>query len=923
MHRVNKIGGGGQQQQQQQHQRSRSSGRNTTSTATRPQHLQESVQQQQHQQQPQAPPSASGSRGGPTATASRGRSRRSRAATRRGLGTSTNRPSEISRVEEEDVLSSPTANDNNNMNSSIDDTQQMMDSHNRNNSAPPKSSSISPKLALNLHVADSVDSDDNGTCFNSIGTTTPRQPSPRRVIKHQKHQPQQQQQQQQLYQPNLHDDNYHHTPPDNATTPNNNRLHIHPTPSKNKHLLRSRAHRAANHGQYRNNNANLINPTTFENTATLTPLQENGTPSPRTNNGNSSGGSRNNNAMEDGKDKRTIWDRPEEMISTNNNTNRGANNSNNGTANNNNTARDNSSAYSEFDHDDKGSHRGGNNGGGSVSAWNSQNYNSSAPQQVRRVRRSPYNPSGGGSVESNSRYEEDHVPTKNAMLENGGVVGGEPFRGNRSNNNGVGNVESVASNNVEMNEVDAFLNKPNMKAALGVGAAATLGAVILGPVGLLVGAASVGIGMGVMQIPEEQRTNVRKHAAISLEKARDIACDLSDTMSVNCAKYGNGSVSIGGEPVGLRLRDEIMDTLCSKDGGDSGGDGDDHFRERHSNRYHNRGGGGMGMMGEDLIGGGNGTDHHLSGMEIRSEGSSPIANAVNGVERGMNRLVGDVFGQDNTNEHPSPVSQSMNIITGGVGGNNEKGGRSGGGVGGGDHHGGTGLGEGKEDGAGRRVACGRKGRVVPLSQIHSLRPSLQPRAWLDVMASAHTTRDDKNEAMQEILILAKDKEISRWFLEEGILDSLMFILSNYFRNYSSFLRNETSEMVEKQEEPFSSFKQGGNAFFHAKLAANSCVALGKAHCAVVHTEGDLLLMSAYSRGSVPVERQLAQMLFEVPHHMKVMNPAHVATGQGGNNVPGEVQQQFDVEFTLTELSMQQAEDLASSIKALDDGKIDV
>lgn len=49
------------------------------------------------------------------------------------------------------------------------------------------------------------------------------------------------------------------------------------------------------------------------------------------------------------------------------------------------------------------------------------------------------------------------------------------------------------------------------------------------------------------------------------------------------------------------------------------------------------------------------------------------------------------------------------------------------------------------------------GRVVPLSQIHSLRPSLQPRAWLDVMASAYTSRDDKNEAMQEILILAKDK----------------------------------------------------------------------------------------------------------------------------------------------------------------------
>jgi methylphosphotriester-DNA--protein-cysteine methyltransferase len=33
--------------------------------------------------------------------------------------------------------------------------------------------------------------------------------------------------------------------------------------------------------------------------------------------------------------------------------------------------------------------------------------------------------------------------------------------------------------------------------------------------------------------------------------------------------------------------------------------------------------------------------------------------------------------------------------------------------------------------------------------------------------------------------------------------------------------------------------------------------------------------------------------------------------------------QFDAEFTLTELSMQQAEDLASSIKALDDGNVDV
>lgn len=179
----------------------------------------------------------------------------------------------------------------------------------------------------------------------------------------------------------------------------------------------------------------------------------------------------------------------------------------------------------------------------------------------------------------------------------------------------------------------------------------------------------------------------------------------------------------------------------------------------------------------------------------------------------------------------------------------------------------------------------------------------------------------------------------------------MFILSSFFRNYSAFLRNEPP--LSETQEPFESFKPGGNAFFHARLAANCCVALGKAHCAAVHTEGDLvcynvcvlelvvgfaqsytllnvvllfcpficlqLLMSAYSRGSVPVERQLAQMLFEVPHHMKVINPSLTIGNSGATN-----DNMYDhAEFTLTELSMQQAEDLASSIKSLDDGNIDV
>ena len=62
-------------------------------------------------------------------------------------------------------------------------------------------------------------------------------------------------------------------------------------------------------------------------------------------------------------------------------------------------------------------------------------------------------------------------------------------------------------------------------------------------------------------------------------------------------------------------------------------------------------------------------------------------------------------------------------------------------------------------------ACCRMSRITPVNQIHSLDPSLHSRAWLDVMASAWTSRDEKNEAMEEILLLAKDKGRARMLLE--------------------------------------------------------------------------------------------------------------------------------------------------------------
>ena len=221
----------------------------------------------------------------------------------------------------------------------------------------------------------------------------------------------------------------------------------------------------------------------------------------------------------------------------------------------------------------------------------------------------------------------------------------------------------------------------------------------MGPVGLLVGAASVGIGMGFMQIPEEQRNNVRNHASTSLEKARDIACNINDTMSTTCAKYGgtDGPVGEVADAVGKVVPEEIMDTCGCYPNTNEGGMMDDHNNNDSSNK--SRHGGVNGMMGDD---GHSLTGTDIGGLEIRSEGSSPIANAVNGVERGVTRLVGDVFGDDQQqHHHHSPVSQP-NIVGGAGGSGGENKGREG--------LDGGGLSPENED-AGRRVACGRKGKT--------------------------------------------------------------------------------------------------------------------------------------------------------------------------------------------------------------------
>jgi hypothetical protein len=191
-------------------------------------------------------------------------------------------------------------------------------------------------------------------------------------------------------------------------------------------------------------------------------------------------------------------------------------------------------------------------------------------------------------------------------------------------------------------------------------------------------------------------------------------------------------------------------------------------------------------------------------------------------------------------------------------------------------------------------------RILPAGQIHGLDPAAQPRAWLDIVASANTTDEEKNEAMEEILILAKDKRRARILLDEGILDYIIWTLSRYFEKINA--NEKETDWANPEITP--------NEKIATKLAATCCVTLGKSHCAAIHTEGDLQLMSLYERGTVPEERQVAQMLHEIPHHVRMTKTPD----------PTIIEPTKEV-FALRQLNLPQAEELARSIKAVADGKL--
>jgi hypothetical protein len=96
-------------------------------------------------------------------------------------------------------------------------------------------------------------------------------------------------------------------------------------------------------------------------------------------------------------------------------------------------------------------------------------------------------------------------------------------------------VDNPLINKDDVEHYTKSLDTPGMKLGAGVFCASTVGCLVLGPVGLLVGAAAVGIGMGIMQIPEEERNNLQSKAQKTMHTFHDKAVDASDSLSTSCA----------------------------------------------------------------------------------------------------------------------------------------------------------------------------------------------------------------------------------------------------------------------------------------------------------------------------------------------------------------------------------------------------
>jgi len=256
--------------------------------------------------------------------------------------------------------------------------------------------------------------------------------------------------------------------------------------------------------------------------------------------------------------------------------------------------------------------------------------------------------------------------------------------------------------------------------------------------------------------------------------------------------------------------------------------------------------------------------------------------------------------------------------------------------------------------------------TAPLNKIHSLPLNLHAVAWMGIISSNYRSIEEKHEALQEILLLVKDKNYAKKMLDQGILDSFLSILSDFFNKFSAWvrrhLRQRCSTNIEKTEQD--SRCQINNKDLNGKgiaidsvsilekticelypvalLTTRCCVALGKANCSSIIGTNDTVVKAAHcfpsrvvgisnsrenmefdsiydlvSNISIPSWQKLARLLYEYPHHLRIFQE------EEKDNTAQPILKHDEPElFVSVKWSVLEAQDIARLINCLATGTLD-
>mmetsp|Transcript_23055 Transcript_23055/g.33023 ORF Transcript_23055/g.33023 Transcript_23055/m.33023 type:complete len:309 (-) Transcript_23055:55-981(-) len=256
--------------------------------------------------------------------------------------------------------------------------------------------------------------------------------------------------------------------------------------------------------------------------------------------------------------------------------------------------------------------------------------------------------------------------------------------------------------------------------------------------------------------------------------------------------------------------------------------------------------------------------------------------------------------------------------------------------------------------------------TAPLNKIHSLSLNLHAVSWMGIISSNYRSIEEKHEALQEILLLVKDKNYAKKMLDQGILDSFLSILSDFFNKFSAWvrrhLRQRCSTNIEKTEQD--SRCQINNKDLNGKgiaidsvsilekticelypvalLTTRCCVALGKANCSSIIGTNDTVVKAAHcfpsrvvgisnsrenmefdsiydlvSNISIPSWQKLARLLYEYPHHLRIFQE------EEKDNTAQPILKHDEPElFVSVKWSVLEAQDIARLINCLATGTLD-